>query len=393
MAGLKRKRLDKTDVGIPEKRRQSEELKNKTIDDRNNNEVARNADDNSYSEHDDSHNEYDDQSSVKDKARQPVTSFKRSSLFDLIDEENRAENPTDNSNQENREESQRSSSVESNSVVSSSTSHLKPSSVWDSTASSRVASNPDLVHNNPDKKQSSYKYYNSNTVSNLFQKRDLKNLTELLKDISSQFPADLQEYQHSVKLKERQADKLIQSLVTENKNLKSKVVSLKSKMSTMKQEMKSSEKEARNELRRWTTILQGAKEREDELESQVLKLRTRSDVSNIIESHNAQMGFLELLTGTCSVAFYEDDQNITFTIKQTGTIGTHYYKLIVSKPDELVKEIVYKPIWEEPAQFTGNWQENVILVKDNLPEYLLNELSFPSTTLKMFYNKINANLN
>lgn len=232
-------------------------------------------------------------------------------------------------------------------------------------------------------------------ISNIFQKKQLKKLTEVLNDVESQYPTELQEYKEAVKLRERKADKLIKLLLEQNKTLETRVESLRQKLTTTKQEKNEILKDSVREINRWKSISFSAKELEDELESEILSLKSEM-VKNkaTAEFYETKLNFLELLTGVHCVDLKEARSFLTFTIRQTGKLGSLYYKLIIGKTSSNDKpvDVVYEPLWEKPDGYGSNWEENVSRVKEALPDYLHSELSFPLNTLLMFYNKISVSL-
>lgn len=237
------------------------------------------------------------------------------------------------------------------------------------------------------------------TISSMFQKKQLKKLTELLNDVKSQYPAGFDEYKQAAKLREQKSQKLISFLLEENKRLESKVVTLKDKVAVTKKEYKDLSRESARELSRWKSIAHGAKEREDELESEILtfksKLVKHDGSAKEVESHETKLNFLELLTGVHCVDMKDEKSVLNFTIQQTGKVGSLYYRLIIDKssPQDESQDVIYKPLWEEPHGYGAGWKQNLARVKEVLPEYLHSELSFPLNTLLMFYNKISVSLN
>lgn len=232
-------------------------------------------------------------------------------------------------------------------------------------------------------------------ISNIFQKKQLKKLTEVLNAVESQYPTELREYKEAVKLRERKADKLIKLLLEQNKTLETRVESLRQKLTTTKQEKNEILKDSVREINRWKSISFSAKELEDELESEILSLKSEM-VKNkaTAEFYETKLNFLELLTGVHCVDLKEARSFLTFTIRQTGKLGSLYYKLIIGKTssDDKPVDVVYEPLWEKPDGYGLNWEENVSRVKEALPDYLQSELSFPLNTLLMFYNKISVSL-
>ncbi|GAV26807.1 hypothetical protein PMKS-000263 [Pichia membranifaciens] len=259
---------------------------------------------------------------------------------------------------------------------------------------------PDNVGNIIRLKQSSQpKLPTTKTISSMFQKKQLKKLTELLNDVKSQYPAGFEEYKQSVQLREQKSEKLISFLLEENKRLESKLKSLKDQAGVMKREHKDLSRESARELSRWKSIAHGAKEREDELESEILSLKSElvkhDGNAREVEAHETKLNFLELLTGVHCVDLKDEKGVLKFTIRQTGKVGSIHYRLIIDKSPSQggSQDVIYEPLWEEIDGYGAEWKDNQARVKEALPEYLHRELSFPLNTLLMFNNKISVSLN
>lgn len=249
------------------------------------------------------------------------------------------------------------------------------------------------------KQSSQPKLPTTKMISSMFQKKQLKKLTELLNDVKSQYPAGFEEYKQSVQLREQKSEKLISFLLEQNKRLESKLKSLKDHTAVMKREHKDLSRESARELNRWKSIAHGAKEREDELESEILSLKSElvKHDGNVreVEAHEIKLNFLELLTGVHCVDLKDEKSVLKFTIRQTGKVGFLYYRLIIDKSPSQgeSQDVVYEPLWEETDGYGAEWKDNQARVKEALPEYLHRELSFPLNTLLMFNNKISVSLN
>lgn len=266
------------------------------------------------------------------------------------------------------------------------------------------------------------------TLSSLFQQKELSKLSKILKNIESCIPSELNEYKKSVDVKERRGDKLISELFKENEQLKGRIIELKTKVHEVRKDKKSILRDAENEISRWKTLIISSSERAAELENQVINLRYKRSMSNNddfedddgsdsndqnrnyvdineqalnIVNHNynlrknkdLQINFLELLTGVRCIAFEESNYTMNFTVRQSGGIGTIYYKLIISKKIEERHEAIYMPIWDKHIDFKGDWDENVKNVKKYLPDYLMDQLTFPSSAINYFNSKLNDCLN
>lgn len=140
--------------------------------------------------------------------------------------------------------------------------------------------------------------------------------------------------------------------------------------------------------------------------------KKRKTDSNAISQHQMtkeleNIGFtldmLELLTGVRVLNFQEDDHRYYFDVKQLS--GDHHinYRLVVSKTFETTAEIHYVPTFLEALEegYEPDPDESMVLseivanaqhLKNLLPDYLCENLSFPYNTLAQFYGKVSRAL-
>lgn len=129
----------------------------------------------------------------------------------------------------------------------------------------------------------------------------------------------------------------------------------------------------------------------------------QDQLSKELENIGITLDMMELLTGLRIVDYREDETKFYFDIKQNSTNNNQIYieyRLIISKKFESTAEINYVPTFlevedqsfDDENEEVEQMIENARLLKDNLPEYLCDNLSFPYNTLSQFYNKINRAL-
>lgn len=125
---------------------------------------------------------------------------------------------------------------------------------------------------------------------------------------------------------------------------------------------------------------------------------TQDQLSKELETIGITLDMLELLTGLRIVNYEEDDVKFHFDITQTSTAEavsegttpnglTINYRLIISKEFKSTAEINYVPT------FLKDDDENSEKLREILPEYFCDNLTFPYNTLSQFYTKINRALN
>lgn len=216
-------------------------------------------------------------------------------------------------------------------------------------------------------------------VGRMFERADYKNLTSLLKQVNTKLPDVYDKYKSSVEEKEKKREKVINKLTQENEKLKNRIVDLKTKLTANTIEVKKIIRQKDDEIERWKSIVDSANEREGEILNQLNDFKNNGVFEDNKVENDAKFNLIEFLTGLKCCEMYEGEKFIIFTIKQRGNKGEHYYKLTIpTNLDQLESiDIIYRPIWD------GNEK-----IKEHLPGYLCEELSFPSHTAKLFYEKI-----
>ncbi|KAK6453624.1 CSM1-like protein [Scheffersomyces xylosifermentans] len=159
-------------------------------------------------------------------------------------------------------------------------------------------------------------------------------------------------------------------------------------------------------------------EKESLYESPIRKKKTRKvegssgskispeQLTKEFENIGFTLDMLELLTGLRIVNFEEDDLKYYFDVKQssssTADEGIYInYQLVISKSFESTAEIRYIPTflealdsdYDEDEDDGGDVVENAKSLRQILPEYLCENLSFPYNTLSQFYGKVSRALN
>ncbi|EAZ62977.1 CSM1-like protein [Scheffersomyces stipitis CBS 6054] len=129
-------------------------------------------------------------------------------------------------------------------------------------------------------------------------------------------------------------------------------------------------------------------------------LISQDQLSKELENIGFTLDMLELLTGLRIVNFEEDESKYFFDVKQSGSNGQDEiyinYQLVISKSFATTAEINYIPTFLEALENDDEDQEqvdNANLLKEILPDYLCENLSFPYDTLSQFYSKVNRAVN
>lgn len=144
----------------------------------------------------------------------------------------------------------------------------------------------------------------------------------------------------------------------------------------------------------------------------VADLITQDQLSKELDTIGITLDMLELLTGLRITNYEEDDNKFYFDILQSSTAEssdekkkkngasappapasgnslTIVYRLVISKDFDSTAEINYVPTFLKE----GGDDDHIERLKDILPEYFCDNLSFPYNTLSQFYTKINRALN
>ncbi|GMG32293.1 unnamed protein product [Ambrosiozyma monospora] len=225
-------------------------------------------------------------------------------------------------------------------------------------------------------------------IGQLFKKNDIKSLKHLLKEATDNNIAKLfKDYKKVAERKAHAADSLITNLTKEN-------INLKNTLNVMQIENES--KLELDSLKHQVEKLKREKKRLYE-ENQELKQEMKRSIKNVeeavnrIDLSNTKLEILEILTRSSCSHFEENEDSLTFSLKQVGDTARLHYQLIVSKSGK--SDIVYIPLLQKPDNYEDDWNENVKLLKKLLPDYFLDNLSFPSSTLGNFYTKMLRCLN
>lgn len=150
------------------------------------------------------------------------------------------------------------------------------------------------------------------------------------------------------------------------------------------------DKKYAHQLEQLNSIILRLTRENEELQLEIRALKTDRPVANGTKNDDSKsyvFDMIELLLNLSCSDFIEDGEKFQFTMKQTSNSENDLelnYKLILNKSDT-IDEILYIPIWSND----DNYNE----LKEKLPDYFLTELSFPSSNLNNFYNKIARSLN
>lgn len=232
-------------------------------------------------------------------------------------------------------------------------------------------------------------------VLKLLDKQRIRELADLKRTL----PSEVRKLRKLTNIKEKSQDQVVEMLSTQNQRLKNRIIKLRKANSILKNQVKDLEYYNKRDKGRFEKILTNTKVTEDELESQILMYRNKLTSKEVFESQLLKVDIFELLSGINILELTENPQHdkLIVSLKQLGK-AEFYYKLEIEKSDpnnKLVPSVFYTPLLGDnaPSGFFGNWSENVEILKQQLPDYLLENLEFPYNTLSMFYKKINDSLN
>ncbi|OWB63413.1 hypothetical protein B5S29_g4391 [[Candida] boidinii] len=217
------------------------------------------------------------------------------------------------------------------------------------------------------------------TLNQLFQKKDLKNLTNILTELTNtKSERMLIEFKKTAEKRFNTSDKLISNLTKE-------ITYLKTQLNNQKRD-KTNEL---NEINKLKLENESLIKKIELLNSESLNLNNE----NLIKEknlNNTKFEIIELLTGLICIEFNENQENLSFKLKQTGDSCILYYQLLISKNGS--SDIVYIPDIDNIKDIEDSLKNKENL-KTYLPDYLLDNLTFPANTLNNFFNKLSRSLN
>ncbi|KAG7845240.1 hypothetical protein KL941_003085 [Ogataea angusta] len=244
----------------------------------------------------------------------------------------------------------------------------------------------------PTKARQEFRLPSEAAVSQLVQRKDLKTLTSIFNDLAtSKTEKMFQDYKKLSERKHQASETLINNLTKENQKLRSSLKSL--------QVGKQNSKETELMKRQIETLKRENTRLSSEIESLSAKRGSnKSEIDNAVaelDLMGTKLEIAELLTGLTCQQYIEDSENMIFKMKQQGETCYLIYQLLISKTG--AGEIVYIPILKHEESQSGSdreeWTENLNKLEKVLPDYLLDNLTFPSNTLYNFYNKLGRSLN
>ncbi|KAG7727613.1 hypothetical protein KL933_002547 [Ogataea haglerorum] len=244
----------------------------------------------------------------------------------------------------------------------------------------------------PTKARQEFRLPSEAAVSQLVQRKDLKTLTSILNDLTtSKTEKMFQDYKKLSERKHQTSETLINNLTKENQKLRLSIKSL--------QASKQNSKETDSLRRQIETLKRENTRLSSEIESLSAKRGSnQSEIDNAVaelDLMGTKLEITELLTGLTCQEYIEDAENMIFKMKQQGETCFLIYQLLISKTG--AGEIVYIPIFKQEESQSGSerneWMENVKKLEKVLPDYLLDNLTFPANTLYNFYNKLGRSLN
>ncbi|CCH42374.1 Zinc metalloprotease [Wickerhamomyces ciferrii] len=129
----------------------------------------------------------------------------------------------------------------------------------------------------------------------------------------------------------------------------------------------------------------------EETKARLIELETNGNGSNSSNDNDEEsyqneliLDMLEQIVGLRIHKAEDTDEALSFDCSQSGKNGVLDYKLTISKQDS--SEIIYTPINEDESNLSND-------LKDFLPDYFFDVLTFPIDTLQQFYHKIYRGLN
>lgn len=228
------------------------------------------------------------------------------------------------------------------------------------------------------------------SIGLLFQKKDLKGLTSLSQRASRRSAQTFENYKKLMDRRAKTAEVLISKLTKENKALKNTIKGLRTEAHH------SSKIDDGKEINKWKTREAETRKKLESVEESKKNLETKlSNVNNELVLSDSKHEMIELLSGTACLDYEENEKSIIFELRQNGTQCTLYYQLIINKSEP--SDLIYSPIQKKPQDWSTDnpvsWKVNMDRLHSLLPEYLLDNLTFPSNNLRNFYRKISKAVN
>lgn len=227
-------------------------------------------------------------------------------------------------------------------------------------------------------------------VGLLFQKKDLKGLTAISQKTSRRSAQTFENYKKLVDRRAKTAEIIIANLTKENKTLKNTVKGLRTENRHSTNAVDS------KEINKWKTKEVETRKKLDKLEEAKNSMESKlSDANNELVLSDSKQEMIELLCGTACLDYEENEKSIIFALRQSGTLCTLYYQLIINKSEP--SDLIYSPVQKKPQDWPTDsaisWKVNMDRLHSLLPEYLLDNLTFPSSNLRNFYRKISKAVN
>lgn len=215
-------------------------------------------------------------------------------------------------------------------------------------------------------------------IENAFVNRDLDLLKTLLNQILS-VHRDTDIITAKSREQLEKSESLIKDLVDENSELKSKLDS--SSQIVDDKELKRVETENKRLLKQIETLSETSADLAESEKDELAKVQVILDM-------------FELLGGLSCLDFEENDQQMIFTMKQSGPSVFLKFNLMISKSvDQGINEIVYTPLLKrDPSQSREEHEKYSRELKKTLPDYFLDSLTFPYSSLRSFHTKMSRSL-
>ncbi|ODV86815.1 hypothetical protein CANARDRAFT_191506, partial [[Candida] arabinofermentans NRRL YB-2248] len=225
-------------------------------------------------------------------------------------------------------------------------------------------------------------------------------LVGLLSDLSNNKTERMfNDFKKLTERKQNITDNLVNNLTKENQSLKGALkvakhdISNKNESESLKRQLDSLKKEHNGLKTSYSSMEAELKELRAQNKALKLKLNagesSSTQVVKELDLFSTKLEIMELLTELSCIEYIENTDNLIFKMRQSGTTCSLTYRLLISKSE--VTEIVYIPSIDDDAEDDDG--ENLLKLKKCLPDYLLDNLTFPSNTLYNFYNKLARSLN
>lgn len=237
---------------------------------------------------------------------------------------------------------------------------------------------------------------NLNQITRAFKQRNFVDLVKYLKTVDLQIPKATLNEQVASNKRLSKAEQTIQALRSENLALRNRLQSCKVEMDNVNKSRKTLEKDHQTELDRLQSIISDARANEIELASSIEDIKKFSTQNNFNAKEanlDLKLNFINALTGINCYQVSLSETHMVFSVKHSSFQIEFYYNLYIPKVLTNDEDIKFEPIWnfEDIKGYPGNsdeWEENVSVLKDILPQTFYEKFDFNSSNIYGLFSKL-----